>query len=190
MKTSSLTLCLITLSFILRSQSIPDAKTQIKQAVMAAPESFKKEAMVYGYDQSGNFTILREGSNDLICLADDPNKEGFSVAAYFKELDEFMARGRTLKAEGKSFREIFNIREDEVKAGQLKMPDKSTLYVLSGEFDPEGNPVNTYLRYVFYIPFATSESTGLPTSPASPGGPWIMDPGTHRAHIMISPPRN
>ncbi|MFT5773641.1 MAG: hypothetical protein ACI9ZX_003050 [Algoriphagus sp.] len=41
-----------------------------------------------------------------------------------------------------------------------------------------------------YIPWATSESTGLPLKAYGPGMPWIMDPGTHRAHIMISPPRN
>jgi len=43
------------------------------------------------------------------------------------------------------------------------------------------------LRYVIYIPFATPESTGLPLSPEIPGGPWIMDSGTHRAHIMLNP---
>jgi len=45
------------------------------------------------------------------------------------------------------------------------------------------------LRYVIYIPFATAESTGLPLAPSAPGMPWIMDPGTHRAHIMINPPQ-
>jgi hypothetical protein len=43
------------------------------------------------------------------------------------------------------------------------------------------------LRYVIYIPFATSESTGLPLKPEIPGGPWLMDAGTHRAHIMLNP---
>jgi len=41
---------------------------------------------------------------------------------------------------------------------------------------------------VVYIPWATAASTGLPIKPAAPGMPWIMDPGTHRAHIMITPP--
>jgi len=42
-------------------------------------------------------------------------------------------------------------------------------------------------RYVVYIPWATAESTGLPAKPEAPGMPWIMNPGTHRAHIMIDP---
>src|SRR5690606_40281405 len=50
-----------------------------------------------------------------------------------------------------------------------------------------GEVTNGYLRYVVYIPYATAESTGLPLKPDVPGMPWIMDPGTHRAHIMINP---
>jgi hypothetical protein len=45
------------------------------------------------------------------------------------------------------------------------------------------------LRYVIYIPYATSASTGLPLKQDAPGMPWIMDPGTPRAHIMINPPQ-
>ena len=61
----------------------------------------------------------------------------------------------------------------------------------AGIFDPEtGEVTKGYLRYVIYIPFATPESTGLPLAPSEPGMPWIMDPGTHRAHIMINPPQN
>jgi hypothetical protein len=52
-----------------------------------------------------------------------------------------------------------------------------------------GEVKNGYLRYVIYISYATSESTGLPLQPSAPGMPWIMDPGTHRAHIMINPPK-
>ena len=74
------------------------------------------------------------------------------------------------------------------------MPKQSsTLYVLSGSKDnydaATGALKNGYLRYVVYIPFATAESTGLPLKPDVPGMPWIMDPGTHRAHIMINPPK-
>lgn len=102
-----------------------------------------------------------------------------------------MARGRELKKEGKSEEEIFNIREEEAKAGKLAMPDKALLAVLNGEINSGTQEIEKqHLRYVFYIPFETAETTGLPLAPASPGGPWIMNPGTHRAHIMITPPKN
>ncbi|MFD2587216.1 hypothetical protein ACFSQJ_09760 [Croceitalea marina] len=172
-------------------QEIPSKEWQIKTALMAVPIDYKEGAKVYGYDTSGNFTTLREGTNDYIALASDPKKTNFSTAAYHKDLDEFMARGRALKAEGKAFQEIFDIREKEVKSGKLRLPDKTTLCVFTGVVNKETKEIEDgYLRYVFYVPFATGASTGLPTSPAPPGHAWLMNPGTHRAHIMISPPKN
>lgn len=174
---------------------VPESQIQIKSAVLAAPDEQKEGATVYGYDNAGTLTVLREGTNEMICLADDPNQKGFSVACYHKDLDPFMARGRELKKEGKSGSEIFDMRETEVKAGKLGMPkNPSTLFVYSAsdeDYNTEtGEVTNGYLRYVIYIPYATAESTGLPLKPGAPGMPWIMDPGTHRAHIMINPPKN
>ena len=103
-----------------------------------------------------------------------------------------MERGRELQQQGKAFKEIFDIREAEVKSGKLKMPKQpSTLYVFSATaanyFPKNGEVKNGSYRYVIYIPYATAASTGLPLKPEAPGMPWIMDPGTHRAHIMINP---
>lgn len=174
----------------LDAQEIPSKEWQIKTALMAVPEDYREGAKVYGYNEDGEFVTLQEGSNDYIALADDPKKEKFSTAAYHKDLEAFMARGRELKAEGKEFQEIFDIREEEVKSGKLKMPDKATLCVFTGTINPDSQEIeNPYVRYVFYIPFATGESTGLPTTPTPPGHAWLMDPGTHRAHIMITPPK-
>ncbi len=172
---------------------IPNIEAQLAMAVQAAPEDKREGATVYGYDANGELVLLKEGTNELICLADNPNSKGLNIACYHKDLEPFMARGRALKAEGKSSAEIFNIREEEAKSGKLNMPENpATLHVLSGPdgiYNAEAMRVeNANYRYVVYIPFATSESTGLPIRPMVPGGPWIMDPGTHRAHIMISPP--
>lgn len=171
-------------------QEIPNKEQQIAQAVLAAPEHQREEAGVMGFDSSGEMILLREGANDFICIADDPNKDGFSVAAYHKSLEPFMARGRALRKEGLDAKQIFDKREEEVKAGKLTMPDKTTLYVSTGDINEEtGNVENLYTRYVIYIPYATEETTGMPLQPIAPGAPWIMDPGTHRAHIMINPPK-
>ena len=153
----------------------------------------RARAKVYGFDESGNFVTLREGTNDFICRADNPNKDGFEVVSYHKDIEPFMARGRELKTEGKSFKERFEIREEEAKTGKLPMPKGPvTLSILYGKNVTYNSDTNTLdgasFRYVVYIPFATQESTGLPLKPAAPGHPWLMDPGTHRAHIMITPP--
>lgn len=187
-------ICFLLASSPILAQDLPSRDIQISTAVMAAPESEQSIATVLGYNTlGGNLEVIREGSGDIICLTDDPNKSGFSVSCYHKDLEPFMARGRVLKAEGLNGKEIFDKREEEVKAGSLEMPqDPATLYVLTAPDDmydrQSGNVENTYLRYVIYIPYATVSSTGLPLKPESPGMPWIMDPGTHRAHIMINPP--
>ena len=164
----------------------------IATALMAAPEESRANATVIGYNMAGEFVTLKEGSNEFICLADDPNKDGFSAACYHKNLEPFMARGRELKAEGKTFQEIFDIREAEAKSGKLDMGGLgSTLHIYFGsetQYNPETSKVNgAQYRYVVYMPWATAESTGLPEAPIAPNHPWIMNPGTHRAHIMISP---
>jgi hypothetical protein len=170
------------------------AEIQIKTAVAAAPSDLRDGAMVYGYGADGKFTVLRKGTNDLVCLADDPKTKGISVSCYHKTLDPFMARGRELKDQGKSPKESMDTREAEVKAGTLKMPlQPSSLFVYTGTDEnyntATGEVKDGYLRYVVYIPYATAESTGLPLKPDAPGMPWIMDPGTFRAHIMINPPK-
>ena len=162
---------------------------------MAAPDELKDGASVYKISPKGELVVIRQGTNDLVCLADDTEQKGLNVSCYHKELEPFMARGRALKLEGKSFQEIFDIREKEAKEGKLKMPRQpSALYVYTaqdGQFNSStGDVTKGYLRYVIYIPYATAETTGLPLAPSAPGMPWIMDPGTHRAHIMINPPQN
>lgn len=172
-------------------KKIDSDEALIATALMAAPEVSRSGAKIIGYNMAGEFVTLREGNNEFIILADDPNKDGFSAAAYHKDLEPFMARGRALKAEGKKHQEIFDMREEEVKSGKLKMTIGSTLHIYYGpdtNYDPETSKVeNAKLRYVVYMPYATAESTGLPEVPIAQNHPWIMNPGTHRAHIMISP---
>jgi hypothetical protein len=176
------------------AQQVPDTDVQIKNALMAAPQEQRDNATVMGYSSKGELVVLRKGTNGMICLADDPATTGFNVSCYHQDLDPFMARGRALKKEGKTFQEIFDVREAEAKSGKLKMPKQpATLYVYSTAEEKynhtTGEVQDGYLRYVIYIPFATAESTGLPLKPEFAGQPWIMDPGTHRAHIMINPPK-
>jgi hypothetical protein len=171
---------------------VPPPGTQIAAARLAAPEELRDGVTVLGFDASGSLVILEAGKNELVCLADAPGEEGFSVACYHRSLEPYMARGRELVAQGVSDGgERNQIRWQEAEDGVLAMPEEpATLYVLTGKaFDPEsGTVVDPYLRFVFYVPWATVESTGLSGRPAMPGAPWLMFPGTPGAHIMISPP--
>ncbi|HSF54602.1 MAG TPA: hypothetical protein VLA71_12660 [Algoriphagus sp.] len=190
-----LSLLVIFTSFQAISQTAPSKEIQIKMAVLAAPEDQRSAATVYGYDAKGEIILLRQGTNQTVCLGDDSKREGLSVSCYHKSAQPFMARGWELRKEGKNPEEIFNAREAESKSGKLKLPDNGSLLnaLTADEKDVNwttGEVTNSYTRSVVYIPWATAESTGLPLKPAAPGLPWIMDPGTHRAHIMINPARD
>ncbi len=171
---------------------LSSADIQIQSALLAAPLEKRDSCTVYGYSADKKFILLKQGSNELICLADDPDAPGFSVACYNKDLEPFMQRGRELRKQGIKDQQLFDQRDKEVKEGKLQMPaGPSALYVYSAK-DEEYNAAtgevkNGYLRYVIYIPYATAASTGLPLKPSADGMPWIMDPGTYRAHIMINP---
>jgi hypothetical protein len=178
---------------VVSAQTTASAEEQIASAILAAPEERREGATVLGYDAQGKLATLRKGSNDLICLADNPADNRFSVACYHKDLEPFMARGRELESQGITGNERNEkYRWKEIKEGKLPMPrEPRMLYVLSGKgYDAaSGKVINGSLRWVIYCPFATAESTGLSTK-SKRGEPWLMDAGTAGAHIMITPPGN
>jgi hypothetical protein len=170
---------------------VPGPDIQIAGAVQAAPADQRAAATVIGVDAQGKPATLRAGTGTLVCLADNPVEDKFSVACYHKDLEPFMARGRELAALGTKGRGPEDLRWKEIESGKLAMSKEPRLLTLvSGSaFDAAtGVVADSYTRWVIYTPGATPESTGLPTTPG-PGAPWLMFPGTPGAHIMISPAR-
>jgi hypothetical protein len=181
----------LALAAISMAADAPPKEVQIAGAVLAAPAELRDGAAVIGFDAAGKRATIREGKNELVCLADDPNRPNFEVDCYHKDLEPFMARGRELTEQKVPNAKRNEIRFKEVEDGKLKLPkEPRTLYVLTGaSFDPAtGKVENSYLRYVIYTPFATPATTGLSLK-ATEGAPWLMNPGTAGAHIMINPPR-
>ncbi len=169
-----------------QAQSPPDANTQITAAVKAAPAPMRDAATVRGYPADGPVTTLREGSGPLVCLADDPALDGFKVTCYHESLAPFMQRGRELRRQGVTA--VDSVRRAEIEDGTLAYPDHpAALYTLSGTYDAAADTVRNASRlHVIYVPYQTAARTGLPTRPQ--GGPWLMEPGTPWAHIMITNP--
>jgi len=171
---------------------MPSREAQIAGAVAAAPEDRRAEAKVIRVATDGTVEVLQDGSNELICLADRPGDERFQAVCYHRDLEPFMARGRVLRAAG--VEDTLAVRHQEADAGTLQMPKQPVaLYNLNGGadvFDPDTGAVEgASWLWVVYTPYATTESTGLPTTEQAPGGPWIMRPGTASAHIMIVQPK-
>jgi hypothetical protein len=169
----------------------PSAARQIAAAVSPLPAPLRANARVLGYGTDGRLVTLRRGSNDMVCLADDPGQKMFHVACYHHSLEPFMARGRELHARKLSLKAIDSVRLSDVKSGRYSMPSRpAALYQYFAprdSVDAATGVINgaSYL-YVVYTPYATPASTGLTANPID-GGPWIMYPGKPWAHIMIQP---
>jgi hypothetical protein len=187
----SAALSTLLLTSALMAAEPPAPAVQIAASLLAAPEELREGAAVLGYNPKGELVKLREGKNELICLATDPTKTAFSAACYHRDLEPFMARGRELLAQKVTGKDRNDLRFKEIETGKLAMSrEPRTLYVLTGAaFDAAtGKVTNPYLRWVIYVPFATPATTGLSTK-ASDGAPWLMSSGTAGAHIMINPPK-
>jgi hypothetical protein len=113
----------------------------------------------------------------------------FHVACYHQTLEPFMARGRELRASGTPDNRVDTVRFAEVKSGKLQMPKQpASMYQLfGGTVDPATGAVkDAKPLFVIYISGATGATTGLSEKPTE-GAPWIMFPGTPKAHIMLTP---
>jgi hypothetical protein len=171
--------------------SVVPIAQQTTAAVLALPKEFRADARVLGYAGAGReLSMIKEGKGPFTCLADDPAAKEFHVACYHESLEPFMARGRALRASGVKDEQVDTTRFAEVRAGKLAMPKQATLYQLfgpPGSYDAvHGTAKKAKPLIVIYMPGATVASSGLSSQPAD-GLPWIMFPGTPKAHIMLEP---
>jgi hypothetical protein len=162
---------------------------QIIAAVLPLPAELRAGATVLGYDGSATLSVVRKGTNGMMCLAPDPKAANFHVACYHESMEAFMLRGRELRAQGVTGPQVDTIRFAEAKSGKLVLPKQpASLYSLTGpagSFDAVMGEAKTARRlFVVYVPFATAASTGISAAPKQ-NEPWIMFPGTPKAHIMF-----
>jgi hypothetical protein len=169
--------------------TLPPVAEQIAAAVLPLAPEMREGATVMGYKTKDKLEVLREGKNGMICLALYVTRPDFHVACYHKGLEPFMARGRELRAQGITVPEkVDSARFAEIKSGKLKMPAQGALFSITGkkeQYDAKTNKVTGVMPLgVVYVPFATPETLGISANPAA-GGPFLMFPGTPKAHIMI-----
>jgi hypothetical protein len=183
-------LAVTTASVSAQSVSYPSAARQIAAAVSPLPEQQQAAARVLGHNAQGKLVVLRQGSNDFTCIADDGVSKQYHVACYHKSLEPFMAQGRVLHALNKSREAIDSVRGTDIKAGKYSMPAKPAAlyqyYASRDSVDASGNVKGASYLYVVYTPYATAKTTGITENPID-GGPWIMYPGKPWAHLMIAP---
>ena len=169
---------------------IPPVAEQLAAAVLPLPADMRAGATIMGYKTKDKLEVLRAGApNGMICLALYVSRPDFHVACYAKALEPFMARGRSLRAEGVTGAKVDSVRFKEIADGKLKMPKQGALYTITGKkeaWDPKtGKVTGVGTLAVVYMPFATAEDVGLTAVPQATG-PWMMFPGTAKAHLMLA----
>jgi len=173
---------LVVLSSFCYSQVKPSA-AQIMESTRALPESLRENATVIGYDQDGKRTVLKNGTNDMICWADNPapdsSKGAFYVVCFPKSLESYMNRLQELKRNSPSPEQAYDTLASEIKSGKIIMPDIAIRYTLRGHSTEGALPLT-----VIHVPFTTAASTGF-SEKIDNFRPWLMWPGTAHAHIMV-----
>lgn len=171
------------------SPPLPTVDQQIAAAVLPLPAPMQAGATVMGYRTAAKLEVIRAGKNGMTCLALFAIEKAFHVACYHDGMEPFMARGRELRAQGVKDPKVDSVRYAEVASGKIKMPKTAAMYQIFGKANSwdaaTGKVSDASTLLVVYIPGATAESTGLSPQPTKIG-PWIMFPGTPKAHIMIS----
>jgi len=151
----------------------------IRDAILPLPEALRETATVASYDDAGNRTILRQGSSEIICQADDPTS-GFFVHCFHHSYEPHLMHSRKWASEGKSREEILQLRLAAMEDGELPLDHAGRAgYILQGD-----DPVGATSLMVIALPDATAESTGLSTTPSN-FRPWLMRAGTPWAHVMM-----
>lgn len=198
MKTHILAILLLGSSYALAQNKktepvILPTEIQVKIALLAAPENIRGDAKVLGYNEKGEMVELKSGSSNFICLAPDYKMPNYYASyCYPESLDPLMARGRELIKDGKR-NQRNDIRAKEYEEGKFTMPKQpTTMYGYWGTLSQlnyeTGEMADAKKRYVIYVSGAKAADLGLSNQPNNIGMPWLMDEGTYKAHIMITPP--
>ncbi len=173
---SGVSLCffLLLLPAAIAAQTTNDEKVQIAEAVLAAPEALRNGAAVIVRDANGTPSVVREGTNGLVCEPDGPGP-GFAVECYHKSFQGVADWiHQRIAAGARSFEDMFvdGGPRTEVSPGAMQ-------YGLVGPTRQDA-----VQKVSIHLPYATSGSTGLSIEERS-DGPWLMWSGTRAAHIMF-----
>ena len=158
------------------------ARDTIARAVLAAPGRAHADALVVTWDTDGSRIVLREGTNGFVCWdrSGENGEPAFSVQCTNEGNLARYEQNRAFFTAAESPDEAKALMEAAERDGTREVAVfGSVYYSLRGDL-----PEYAYRHMTIAVPFATSESLGLPKERLA-GAAWIMTPGTSGAHIMV-----
>ena len=175
--------CALVISLNILFAQTSEKHFAITKALLAAPPAMQADAMVISLAADGSHTVLREGSNGLMCWdrSDEPGRS-FSVQCTSEGNLSRVKQNRFWSMSGKTAEQIRAMRDTAEANGSREVSVfGSVYYTLNGADAASAN-----IHLTVAVPFATSESMGLPTEGSyTLAGTWIMEAGTTAAHIML-----
>ena len=156
----------------------------IALSVRPLPEDLRADATVFRYDPAtGERIVLRQGTNHVECRPKD--EEGFTRCGPTATASRNDLSSK-LRAQGLSDEDVTAALADAEKKGLINPRIYGAMnYRLYDE------PDRIQLLWIISLPNATPEQLGMPGGAQRTnaingmGSPWLMDPGTPGAHLMI-----
>jgi hypothetical protein len=159
-----------------RGQAVgADREALIRSASSAAPASVAEHATIVDLQHN----VLREGTNGIVCMPDDPavpNDSPMCLDANWRELIDALMNRRMPHFQGIGI--AYMLQGDMPVSNTDPYASEPTA---DNEWVADAGP------HIMIIVSEPSLLESLPTDPDN-GGPWVMWKGTSYAHIMVPVP--
>jgi hypothetical protein len=163
--------------------AVGQGRQELDWAVLPLPPAMRSGAGIVRYTAAGGWHALRDATNALVCVTDEPDDMRISVACYPESLMPYVARQRALATKPRAVGD--SLLAAEVRAGALPLRVGALSHNLEGEINPEtGTPDEVWVWKELALPFADAEGTGLSTEDVGET-PWLHHGGEYDAHVMI-----
>lgn len=173
------------------SPTVPPASEQIAAAVLPLPPAMREHATVVGYGPDMALTLLRAGTNGMVCTGTRPADAQFDVRCYHETFIPIVRRIAQLGALPAADRR--RTIDQEIKAGNLPLPSGPVAgYRMLGPaaaYDAATQSAGAAIAswQSIHFPYRTAAEIGLPEEgTVSRTLPYVMASGTFWSHVMIN----
>ena len=177
----------------------PSRAAEIRFAVLPLPERFRDGATMMGMDSTHRPVVLRQGSNDMVCMRVVPGEAAWDARCYEATMARLIFRAGELVMSGLTIDSLGPRIEAEARAGTLVVPrEPAAGYRALGSrdaYDPSTGTVTNRMQiwHVRHVPFATAEAMGLPDESTlsiaeRARTPYVVASGTWWSHVMVQRP--
>ena len=143
------------------------------------PPRAQADATVISFDEGGSVSVMRQGSNGLMCW-DDSTMERFSATCTSEANRARVEQNHAFNFSGGTEDEIQALFDAAARDGSRAVSEFGTMYYHLDGADQAS--ARSHISVV--VPFGTSESLGMPDTRHA-DRVWIMDAGTSTAHLMV-----